>query len=262
MTTDLFYFSGNGNELEVARDLARELRNARVIPIARALVTEAESTADCVGVLFPVYMWGPPLIVARFCGKVAVKPSAYLFGVATHGGMPGAPLFVLRRLLRRRGLKLACGFGIKMPGTYTPLHGAVPEEKQRPLLAREGQRVREIAEALRARRAGIEQSGSVILNMLLSRVVYGVCAPRIPGMDKAFWVDEKCNGCGLCARVCPVRNVEMTDGKPRWLGHCEQCMACLQWCPQEAIQAGKRTEGRRRYRHPEVNATDLTLFGG
>jgi len=36
-------------------------------------------------------------------------------------------------------------------------------------------------------------------------------------------------------------------------------MACIQWCPVEAIQVGKRTRGRRRYHHPEVTAHDLCL---
>jgi len=28
----------------------------------------------------------------------------------------------------------------------------------------------------------------------------------------------------------------MFDGRPVWQHHCEQCFACLQWCPKEAIQ--------------------------
>jgi len=31
----------------------------------------------------------------------------------------------------------------------------------------------------------------------------------------------------------------------------------IQWCPQEAIQCGKRTPGYRRYRHPEVSLADM-----
>jgi MinD superfamily P-loop ATPase len=57
--------------------------------------------------------------------------------------------------------------------------------------------------------------------------------------------------------VCQVENIEMKDGKPTWLHHCEQCLACLQWCPQEAIQVGRKTEGRKRYHHPEITASDL-----
>jgi formate hydrogenlyase subunit 6/NADH:ubiquinone oxidoreductase subunit I len=36
-------------------------------------------------------------------------------------------------------------------------------------------------------------------------------------------------------------------------------MACIQWCPTEAIQYGAKTANRKRYRHPGVAAKDLTV---
>jgi hypothetical protein len=34
-------------------------------------------------------------------------------------------------------------------------------------------------------------------------------------------------------------------------------MACIQWCPQEAIQYGKKTVKYPRYHHPEVVLEDM-----
>ena len=76
-------------------------------------------------------------------------------------------------------------------------------------------------------------------------------------MDKGFWVDEKCNSCGICKTACPCENIELKEGRPVWLHHCEQCLACIQWCPQEAIQYGKKTQRYERYRHPEVKLSDM-----
>lgn len=42
-----------------------------------------------------------------------------------------------------------------------------------------------------------------------------------------------------------------------WLNHCEQCLACIQWCPQEALQYGKKTPAYERYHHPEIKLQDL-----
>jgi Pyruvate/2-oxoacid:ferredoxin oxidoreductase delta subunit len=30
-------------------------------------------------------------------------------------------------------------------------------------------------------------------------------------------------------------NIKIADGKPLFLHKCEQCMACIQWCPKSAI---------------------------
>jgi epoxyqueuosine reductase QueG len=49
----------------------------------------------------------------------------------------------------------------------------------------------------------------------------------------------------------------MTNEKPSWLHQCDQCLACLQWCPQEAIQYGKKTVQYERYHQPEVTLDDM-----
>ncbi len=49
----------------------------------------------------------------------------------------------------------------------------------------------------------------------------------------------------------------MEEKKPMWLHKCEQCYACLQWCPQESIQIGKKTSNRARYHHLEVSLKDM-----
>ena len=64
-------------------------------------------------------------------------------------------------------------------------------------------------------------------------------------MDRKFWVDEKCNQCSLCSKVCPVQNIALQGGNPTWNHRCEQCFACLQWCPQGAIQYGKKRPNMR-----------------
>jgi MinD superfamily P-loop ATPase len=71
-------------------------------------------------------------------------------------------------------------------------------------------------------------------------------------------VSDNCSACGLCAKICPVRNIQMEGGKPTFGGHCEQCMACLQWCPQKAINYNGKTESRERYHHPDISMQDLT----
>jgi ferredoxin len=78
-----------------------------------------------------------------------------------------------------------------------------------------------------------------------------------PLMDVSFFADVKCNGCGLCMRICPVRNIKMINNAPQWQHHCERCMACLQWCSKEAIQFDQDSVGRKRYHNPYVQLPNM-----
>ncbi|WP_274600542.1 EFR1 family ferrodoxin [Clostridium beijerinckii] len=75
--------------------------------------------------------------------------------------------------------------------------------------------------------------------------------------DKDFWVDDNCNGCRLCEKICPVNNIQFNINKPICKHKCEQCAACIQYCPKEAIQWKTKTKKRRRYRNPNISINEL-----
>ena len=78
-----------------------------------------------------------------------------------------------------------------------------------------------------------------------------------PDIDNHFWVDDNCNLCGTCLKICPVDNVIINNKLIRWKNNCEKCLACIQWCPKEAIQFGKDTIKRTRYHHPNVTLPEM-----
>ena len=64
---------------------------------------------------------------------------------------------------------------------------------------------------------------------------------------KKFCATEKCISCGKCVKVCPLHDIQLTDGKPAWGKNCTHCMACINYCPTAAIEYGKQTKDRPRY---------------
>jgi ferredoxin len=257
MGTTIFYFTGTGNCLKVSRDLAAELGDAEIVNIAKVMHKEIDLSAQRIGIVYPVYMFGMPLIVNKFIDKLKSSEDKYIFAIATYGGMAGSSLGQTARRLASRGMQLSAGFAVKMPGNYTPLYEAIPLEKQNKLFTEEKQRIKAIAETVREKRQVKIKNGPFLLNLFFSGLLYNLFSPKIPVMDKYFWADEKCTSCGICAKVCPVKNIEITNGRPVWLHKCEQCLACLHWCPVEAIQYAKKTSGKKRYRHPEVKLEEI-----
>ncbi len=118
------------------------------------------------------------------------------------------------------------------------------------------EKISRIAEDIGARKKLEPEKGPLWQNILFS-FFYRKSLPHIHKMDKSFWVDEKCNTCRICEKICPVHNILITESRPIWQHRCEQCFACLQWCPEESIQYGKNTKGKKRYCHPEIKLQDM-----
>jgi ferredoxin len=147
-----------------------------------------------------------------------------------------------------------------MPGNYIPLYGAPAQATQNKLFSAARRSIHDIAAAVGRLEHRPPGRGFPPLRWL-STLLYKLGMPSMPKADRKFQADARCNSCGICVRVCPVANIRLEGepARPVWQHDCEQCLACLQWCPVEAIQMGKKTEKRRRYRHPAVHSKDLFL---
>lgn len=257
MKTILYYFSGTGNSLQTARDIAAKLGDTQLVAIRKPFQQRYEVSADRTGIVFPVYMWGLPIIVREFAERLASAPDKYVFAVTTYGGFPAGTLVTLSKLLQSKGIRLSAGFGVQMPGNYTPMYGAQSEKSQQKSFTAAARKIALIAEKVRKGETSKIEKNSWIVNALFSGLFYSGGSRKIRAADKKFILQDTCTKCGICARVCPVENIKLVEGRPTWLHHCEHCLACLQWCPVEAIQYGKKTIGRKRYRHPRVTVSDM-----
>jgi ferredoxin len=172
-------------------------------------------------------------------------------------GQVAATLLQLKKRMQTRGLSLSSGFELAMPSNYIPWGGPGPEEGQIRRIEAARKKIGSIAAAVAAGEGRPVEKGPLWQNILFTwfnRLSF----PHVPTMDRSFWVDEKCNACGICKAVCPSGNIEWREeGRPVWLHNCEQCLACIQWCPQEAIQFGKKTPRYKRYHHPEVTLQEM-----
>ncbi len=65
---------------------------------------------------------------------------------------------------------------------------------------------------------------------------------------KDFHVTDKCIGCGICEKRCPLNNISLKDKKPVWGNDCTHCMACIGNCPAEAIEYGNISQTKEKYR--------------
>jgi len=193
-----------------------------------------------------------------FPGPIAAISPEYIFAVANNAGQVSNTLVQLHKVMESKGLVLSSGWSVVMPSNYIPWGGPGSLEKQNELFTAARKKIYAISHAVN-RRFKMPVEKGPLWQRIVFTWLYKFSFPHVPKMDGKFWVDTRCNKCGLCIQLCPSKNVSMQDDKLSWQNHCEQCLACIQWCPQEAMQYGKKTPAYSRYHHPEVKVKDLLI---
>lgn len=246
----IFVHTSTGNSLQFAEDLASCIGDSvtRISDIGEGKVDVRG--VDTVGFVTPVYFFNLPRIVRRFLDRIEFSEGQRFFLVFTYGTLPDRACRVARRHFRRRGMNLTHVFAFRMPENYVALFDPPEESEIELMLDRVHSDVEVVVSSLRERE-GCTVSDRIGLLGLLT--LFGDFAyDRMRG-TKGFHTDGRCNGCGLCSRICPSGCIGMQDGAPVWhMKKCEHCMGCVNRCPKGSIQYKGRTVRRRRYVNPRV----------
>jgi len=261
MQTKIFYFTGTGNSLAVARNIADELGDTELISISKVINENIIMDTPKVGLVFPVYMWGIPNMVVDFVNTIDITEDQYVFAVTTCAGQPGETLIQLQKMLQKKGTDLQAGFAVReAPNTIQEdnifIKIAMLIERNSKIARSGKERLSEIVNVIKNKKEHKPETSSPLLNHF-GNLIYGMAINRINTMGK-FWADEKCNLCLNCQRICPSNNIEIVNDKPHWSQNCEFCQACVQWCPKEAIHI-KNEDLNRRYHNPEIKVKDIMV---
>ena len=141
-----------------------------------------------------------------------------------------------------------------MLSIYLPLSALPSIDKQDTLLAKADRKLDRIIAMLSKREYHFDGEH---IKSLWTAISHYWQKNHLPNTYKKFSCTDSCMACGLCKKICPVGNIQMVSGKVQWLNHCQECLACLHVCPVQSIEFGKRTSGRRRYRHPQITVKEL-----
>lgn len=275
---ELYYFSGTGNSLFAARDLARRLPDSRIEPLVPRLGEERiRVRCRVLGLAFPVHALSIPVAVSRFVRRLDLAEVEYVFAVATRGGGTAFYGFEkLDRLLARGGRGLNSAFLLDL-GNSDSRHGPykTPTETCIRALERTALEVLDrAAEVIRERRSSgipaFEVTTPTHPDPRKARirdriVVAGLEFSEHIGGVNYFYSDDMCNGCGICERVCLSGKIRMAGERPRWDRGtlCYMCFACLNFCPRRAVQirsipfVESCSPENGRYPHPYATVADM-----
>jgi formate hydrogenlyase subunit 6/NADH:ubiquinone oxidoreductase subunit I len=263
VSIQIYYLSGTGNSLHVAKELERRLPKVVLVPIVRALKGDKiETEAEVVGLVFPIHNLTMPIPVEQFLQRVDVGSAKYIFAVATR--LCSDKVFLnMDKILEKQGRALDAYFSVEMPCTYIPIFKLPSQDTIAKMETELQKRLDEIQTIVANKQTHREKDSPLVF--LLGHVLYPMITAfmfkvRFPDMARSFYADSRCTGCRVCEKVCLSDRIEIKNGKPEWIESiaCVYCFACLHYCPVEAVQIrGRGTLTKGRYHHSEIKVADI-----
>jgi ferredoxin len=251
----IYFFTGTGNSLKVAEDIAKVLPESEVVAIHKGMDTEIPCDLDRIGFVFPVYFWGLPSMVADFLRNAHFpeQGSSYYFAVATNFGIVGNAIRIASTLLHEKGIHLNYSAGIRMFGNSITHYNM--SKRVDKITQRSGKKVLSIVNNIKNNKT--KKVHSIIRSIYGSYLNY---VGRVHTMDSEFNTNNNCISCGICRDVCPAKNITLEAGRPVFHHQCESCLACIQHCPKRALNYKDKTQNRRRYTHPQVGHKKIANY--
>ena len=260
-STIIYFMSGTGNSYRVAtwiKDMAiRKKMRAEALPIpsnhSKREVPAPHETL--VGIVMPTHGFTAPWHMIRFVRRLPPGKKTDAFCLATRAGLKfgsvftpgisGTGTFAIAILLALKGYRVRGLMSLDMPSNWTAFHSGLRPEKVEAIIGRAKPRAEGFFERLYAgKRIVFTRNnlyeivwGCILFPISLAYLLIGRFF-----LAKLFFANNRCNGCGICSDHCMVGAIKMVGHaipqRPYWKYNCENCMRCMAFCPQSAIEAG------------------------
>lgn len=247
----ILYFTATGNSLNVAKAVGGNLKSIPQLIQANEYFIED----DVIGIICPCFGLSIPRLVTQYFSKARLKAD-YIFAGITNAAAPGNALGALNKLLIKNGSQLDYGKDLMMMNNYLAWSAMEDEIKLLPQKNIEGQ-IQSFIKDISARKHYIPKKNLAdkVATYFLDFSRFKWSNSNADNFDKKFTVDNKCNGCKTCEKVCPVANIQV-EKKPIFHHHCESCLACIQNCPKTAIHYVKE-KSTGRFRNDNVTLAEI-----
>lgn len=241
------YFTGTGNSRYIAEHISA-ITGDTVMCINEKIKTKNTQSISVDGNLIfavPTYAWRIPRIVKDWIIQTDFKNVQKVWFVMDCGSDIGNATKYNISLCKAKGFHYMGTAQVIMPENYIAMYDAPSDEQAVSIIKNAIPIIEEIANRIvNGRRFEIPRNN--ITYRIKSTLINPVFYKFIVKAD-VFFAESNCIGCGRCVNICPLSNVQIKDNRPVWGKECTHCMACICYCPEQAIEYGKKSQKRFRY---------------
>lgn len=244
----IIYFTGTGNCLYVAKKISGNL-----LSIPQLINNEVYNLKDdMIGIIFPCYFWTMPRIVEQYLKKVKIK-AEYIFIIVTYGTFSQSAIKQAENILKAKNIKVNYTDQLKMVDNYLP-NFYIEKELEKKDSEIIDSNIEKIINNIKSKK--IKKLKKKFYNDFFSLIGKIYRNQRIDKIDKNFIVNNHCNLCEICIRVCPVNNIDIIDDNINYNHNCEYCLSCINLCSQNAIHL-KNEKSSVRFRNQNIKTTEI-----
>lgn len=230
------YLSGTGNTKHCIEKLTFLLdENAVVLPLESEKVIDAIKRSEMIILGYPTQFSNAPIMVRNFIKSNDIWNNKKVLCVATMGAFSGDGAGCTARLLKKKGAVILGGLHIHMPDSVcdSKLLKKSLEENRKIVISADN-KIEDTARNIQNGKYPKEgiTFASHIIGLFGQRLwFYG----RTIDYSDKLKISDACIGCGLCCKICPMKNIEISNGKAVANDKCTMCYRCISRCPQKAI---------------------------
>ena len=232
------YFSGTGNSKYAVELFCKEYdKDARVFSIEDSEARNAVSEADIIAVAYPIQFSTVPKILRDFIiDNKELWKGKKIFAIATMGLFSGDGSGILGRLFESFGAEVIGGLHLKMPDSIADEKALKrPLETNKELVKSAKQKIQDSVRQLKAGKPTQEGLGFLyrMAGLFGQRLYFGY---KTRNYSSKIKIDsEKCVGCGMCEKLCPMENITVQGKVAVSKDRCTLCYRCINRCPKQAI---------------------------
>lgn len=246
MKAYLLYFSGTGNTYYVAKKISDMLNKRNCFTEIHSIEEKLPMIADSFDILIlgcPKYYEYPVVEFIKYIEDHLPinhkKIPAMMF--CTQVAYLETNFNEIEKILKKKNYKLIVTKSFPIANNMVifdsfPL--TAPEKVNENLIKLEG----EIKYLLTCLMTGKESKEKTKVLFNQATYVSGYLFTKLfAWFGVKYSTSNSCNGCGLCAKKCPVGNIKMHHKTPQFNKNCIFCMRCINGCPNNAIQYNHKT---------------------